>query len=102
MRDTNLGRLTLILAAAICAGCASGDSARGSGRETVIRRDSAGITIVENTVAEPADSARWTVDTGPSVTIGVESGDEAYQFGTIRGVFPLPNGMIVVLNGQGE
>jgi hypothetical protein len=74
----------------------------GGAADEATVRDSAGVTIVENTIPEPGGIARWTVDSVPSVTIGADSGDRNYELGTIRGVLPLSNGMIVVLNGQGE
>jgi hypothetical protein len=72
------------------------------GAAGAVVRDSAGITIVENPVAEPADIARWTVDTTPFRTIGVAMGDSAYEFASIGGVRQLPDGKILVLNGRGE
>ena len=91
--------LPLLLGAAAC------DPDRSAGRSSksaVDVRDSAGVTIVENTVAEPTDVARWVVDSTPSVTIGVGMGEPAYELNRVGGVLRLPNGMIVVLNGAGE
>src|SRR5215213_3771042 len=65
-------------------------------------RDSAGVTIVDNAEVDVASLPHWAVDTMPSLTIGATTGDSAYEFGSIKGVSQLPNGMIVVLNGQGE
>ena len=90
--------LVLILVLAACGGERSG---RGSGNAPVIR-DSAGVTIVDNTGVDPAKVARWAVDTSPSVTIGTADGDSAYELASVGGVQRLANGMIVVLNGQGE
>lgn len=92
---------TLVLAISGLAAC----DASGSDRHAdagFATRDSAGVTIAENTAIDPADVATWSVDTAPSITIGVSMGDSAYEFSRIGGVRQLPNGMIVVLNGQGE
>jgi hypothetical protein len=83
------------------AACDSGDSARGD-TETATVRDSAGVAIVENTVVEPPGIPAWRIDTVPAMTIGKTSGESAYEFGTIGGIRRMPNGMIVVLTGQGE
>jgi hypothetical protein len=83
------------------AACVSGDSTRRD-TEAATVRDSAGVTIVENTVVEPAGIPTWRIDTVPAVTIGKTSGESAYEFGTIGGLRRMPNGMVVVLTGQGE
>jgi hypothetical protein len=67
-----------------------------------VTRDSAGITIVDNSAVDPARMLRWTVDTAPAFVIGTTAGDSAYEFASIGDVHQLPNGMIVVLSGQGE
>src|SRR5690349_14962071 len=81
--------------------CVSGDSTRRD-TEAATVRDSAGVTIVENAVVEPAGIPTWRIDTVPAVTIGKTSGESAYEFGTIGGLRRMPNGMVVVLTGQGE
>ena len=94
-----VGRIVLLPLA--LGGCEAGRGDRE--RETgATVRDSAGITIVENPAADPAEVSRWTIDTTPYRTIGVTMGDSAYEFASIGGVRQLPNGMIVVLNGRGE
>src|SRR5688500_5612796 len=91
------------LAIALGAAACNADSSAGkSAGDAISVRDSAGVTIVENTEAEPAGVARWVVDSTPSVTIGVSMGDSAYELSSVGGVRRLPNGMIVVLNGKGE
>ena len=84
-----------LLAVAACTPTAEGDAPA-----TV--RDSAGITIVENHPVEPHDLPAWLVDTVPAFTIGVLDGEPAYEFGSIKNVTQLTNGMIVVLEGRGE
>lgn len=91
----------LVLAISVLTTC----DTSGSDRDTdsgFATWDSAGFTIAENTDIDPAGVATWSVDTAPSITIGVSMGDSAYELTSIGGVRQLPNGMIVVLNGQGE
>ena len=97
MRMRPASSLFMLLAAAACE---SGRSGQGSGAP--VTRDSAGVTIVDNTKVDPASVPKWSVDTTPSITIGTTAGDSAYEFASIGGVQQLPNGMIVVLNGRGE
>ena len=91
-------RLILCLFAASVACRDTGNA----GETAFARRDSAGITIAENTVAEPVGVPHWVIDTTPAVTIGVTEGDPAYEFTNVSGVRQLPNGMIALLNGIGE
>ncbi len=93
--------LTLLIALTITA-CSGGDANRTSASEQTVIRDSAGVTIVENGTASSADVAAWSVDSTPAVTIGVSTGGPAYEFTTIGALRQLPNGMLLVLNGQGE
>jgi hypothetical protein len=58
--------------------------------------------IVENLVAEPEGIPRWSIDTVPRLSIGVDSGDAAYELARIGSVYRLENGMILVLQGPGE
>ncbi len=105
MRGERRRGLTACLALLLGMGAAACDPSRsgtGSDRDAIAVRDSAGVTIVENTEADPTDVAKWTVDTTPSVTIGVSMGDPAYELNRVGGVQRLPNGMIVLTNGSGE
>src|SRR5688500_8959940 len=98
-------RLLAIAGLAIALGAVACDADSSAGRasgDAFTVRDSAGVTIAENTAVEPAGIARWEVDSTPSVTIGVSMGDSAYELSSVGGVRRLPNGMIVVLNGKGE
>ena len=88
----------LVLPTAMACAAEGGGGTAG----TAVVRDSAGITIVENLVADPAGIPRWSIDTIPRLSIGVDSGDAAYEFARIGGVYRLPNGMILVLHGPGE
>jgi hypothetical protein len=65
-----------------------------------VERDSAGVLIVENPRTDALP--RWTVDSVPSVSVGVAEGDAHQEFGTIGGVALLNGGVIAVLDGRGE
>jgi len=77
-------------------GCA--DSANG-GPAAAGARDSAGITIVENT--EPAWTAgeAWTVSAEPVLAMGGAGDDRDHEFFQIAGLARLTDGTIVVANG---
>jgi hypothetical protein len=93
-------RATLICAVVTAAACAPDSSS--SARPTPTVRDSAGIQIVENPPVTEQDLPFWSVDTVPALTIGQLDGDPAYEFTSIQNVTQLANGMIVVVDGQGE
>jgi hypothetical protein len=93
------GWIVLVLTTATVFGGCDRAEDRSSGFAT---RDSAGVTIAENGEVDPATVARWSVDSVPTRTIGVAMGDSAYEFNNLGSVQRLPNGMILVLNGQGE
>jgi hypothetical protein len=61
-------------------------------------RDSAGITIVENTGAEGALAA-WTVEAAPVVEIGVADGAATDQLYGVTGARRTPDGSLIVANG---
>jgi hypothetical protein len=95
------GRDRTVATALLAAGSLIG--ACGDARDpdaSVIRRDSAGIAIVETPVALWADDAQWTVDPEPVLSIGLTEGDENYLFGEIAGIVRLDDGTIVVADGQ--
>lgn len=63
-------------------------------------RDSSGVAIVENVLAEGGGSdLDWVLDPEPTVRIGAASGPEAEEFYRVRGGLRLTDGSIVVLNG---
>jgi len=71
----------------------------GGGGGTAVTRDSAGITIVEN--SGPAWGARdgWTVASAPLVSIGsAGGGDPAYELDQVRGPVVLGDGRLVIAN----
>jgi hypothetical protein len=90
--------VALILAATACETRGSDDEAN----DAPVIRDSSGVRIVDNSDVDPAGIPHWSIDTTPSVTIGTTAGDPAHEFGSVSGVRQLPNGMIVLLTGQGE
>lgn len=59
-------------------------------------RDSAGITIVENSAPAWAEGEGWRVTTDPLVSIGRVDGPEPYRFSRVRGAVRLRSGEIVV------
>ena len=79
------------------AGCSAPDV--DSGRKAVVR-DSAGVRIVENRDPVWTSDTRWTVDSLPSVTIGVEEGDPQREFFRLTDARLLSDGRIVAANGS--
>lgn len=72
----------------------------GRGVETgVVRRDSAGVEIVENTGDEPGPASSWRVSAEPVVRLGSER-PGAELFASIADVLRLPAGGIAVLESQ--
>jgi len=78
----------VLFAAALLAGCGR-DSVQ---RTAATERDSAGISIVENT----GPYAEWRVAPEPEIRLGVVEGDSAYQFHRIAFAGRLSDGRIVV------
>jgi len=62
-------------------------------------RDSAGVTIVENTAPVWRDGAGWTLTPKPTASIGVLDGAAEYQLFQVSGTVRLSDGTIVVANG---
>jgi hypothetical protein len=84
---------SLLLAA--CAGAGGGDA-------RALVHDSAGITIVENHALPAIDTAAWSIDQLPAVSIGLTEGDPAYLFQYVRKVASLSDGRIVVADASDE
>jgi len=95
MRPIRLTLATVFLAVAAC----GGGGERGVAAPTV--RDSAGISIVENTGTVWAGGKGWTVADTPSVTIGGLEGEAAADMSGITGVVRLSDGRLAVANGGG-
>ena len=81
------------LAALLSLGCAVGGA-----DDHELRRDSAGVVIVESAETAWDTGDAWRVDTAPAVSIGVEEGPQHFQFSRVGGVVRLPDGRIVVGN----
>jgi hypothetical protein len=66
-------------------------------------RDSAGITIVENSGEVGPDGGGWRVEAEPVLSIGTFQGDSVYQLFQVEGARRLRSGGIAVANaGSGE
>lgn len=90
-------RVVLMMAWLLLTG--SGCMSDSGGVEAVVVRDSAGITIVENSSPGWEAGHRWRLSGEPSLTIGAVDGDDpAYQFSMIAGITRLSDGRIAVLD----
>jgi hypothetical protein len=78
---------------AVLVGC--GSAAHDTG---AVVRDSAGITIVENTGPLWDEGEGWRISPEPWVTIGVLEGAEEYQLFQVRSAVRLGDGRIVIAN----
>lgn len=61
-------------------------------------RDSAGVTIVEHVALDSATISRFVLDREPLVRIGVQDGEEAYQFSRIEDAILRADGSVAVLD----
>ncbi|MFV1987435.1 MAG: hypothetical protein ACC682_09135 [Gemmatimonadota bacterium] len=62
-------------------------------------RDSAGITIVENTIDTASARTGWAVDPTPTLTVGGLDAAEGEQFFSIAGARRLEDGRLAVVDG---
>lgn len=58
--------------------------------------DSAGVTMVENRVAEWTDATRWRLDSVPITRVGDDESDVQQQFRFLSGTTRLSNGNVMV------
>jgi hypothetical protein len=79
------------------AGCSTNEGAAAS---KAVVRDSAGVRIIENRDPVWTSDTRWTVDSLPSVTIGVEEGDPQREFFRLTDARLLSDGRIVAANSS--
>lgn len=75
---------------AVLTACSNG----GHLTDTAVRRDSAGITIVENSAPSWGEGSAWRVDTAPMLAIASDAGEGA-EFQSIMSVVRLENGTTV-------
>jgi hypothetical protein len=83
-----------IASLAIATSCSAPEPAVESGGS----RDSAGVTIVDNSIAH-LDKIEVTEVLSPAIRVGIVDGDARYRFFKVRGVASLSDGTITVLNG---
>jgi hypothetical protein len=88
--------LPSMIAAVLVAAAACGDSSTQSGNAAT--RDSAGITIVENTAPSWTDADAWHLSETPTLTLGSAEGDSSQEFYQVAGMARLSDGTIVVAN----
>jgi hypothetical protein len=86
--------LACMLGMMLPAGCASSD---GPGDRVTVR-DSAGITIVENTAPAWAEDTGWQVGDVPSVEVGGLVDDPRYDLLRVGAALRLTDGRLVVAN----
>lgn len=79
-------------------GCSSSDQASSS----ALAWDSAGIRIVENSLATLASAPEWELARTPTIKVGVLEGEEPFQFHQIRGAVLLGNLIWVLDRGSSE
>ena len=83
-------RFTLITVAASLLAC---DRGGASGDATIVR-DSSGVTVIENDLTRAGRVC--TIAPEPTVSIGIEEGDEHYMLARLRGAVRLSDGRIVL------
>jgi len=76
--------------------CTSDDSSTNK----VLRSDSTGVEIVENSGPAPADGGGWAIASEPSLSIGTVEGEDAYQFYGVAGVHKFKDGRIGMINSS--
>ena len=92
--EHRLARALMILAITACGGSSGAE-------DSVTRRDSMGLEIVESTRPRWDEDDVWRVDTTPSLSIGTAlDGNPAMQFTRVSGVTRLSDGRIAVVDDQ--
>ena len=92
--EQRIGGALMILAIMACGGSTDAD-------DSVTRRDSMGLEIVESTRPRWDEDDAWRVDTAPSLSIGTAlDGNPAMQFTRVSGVTRLSDGRIAVVDDQ--
>jgi hypothetical protein len=88
---------TVLLLALASAGC--GDRGAAPGWSVVIDTLPNGAPLVRNLPPDPIQ-ARWVIE--PELLVGTLDGEGPEQFGQVKGVAPLPDGGLVVLDAQAQ
>ncbi len=87
----------LVAIAGMLGGTACSDGGAGS---ALVRRDSAGVEIVENRGARAWTAATaWTVSDTPTVSIGGDESDSTAIFSRVQNAIRMSDGRILVPNG---
>ncbi len=86
------GALALLAAAIAAAAACTGDPAD----DLVVRRDSAGIAIVESSAPRLESAHAWRVDTVPLLDLTRSGDGDAHAFHRVADALRLPDGSIVV------
>lgn len=81
-----------VLLSGVLAGCSSGDTSASA----IVVRDSSGVAIVENDLTRL--DATCTIGATPTVSIGVEDGEDPYVLARLGGAVRLSDGRIVIAN----
>lgn len=89
----------MVTGAAALAVAACGAADRAAGAPEAVVRDSAGITIVENVVADSSAWRWWPVRSVPEVEIGTVDGEGPTSLHRVVGVVRLSDGRVAVANG---
>jgi hypothetical protein len=102
---TRSGRLGRVRGARIPLGflllwTAAGCQGDGGQAEPTSVRDSAGVRIVESHAPQWMDAGAWRISSEPQLRIGLSEGAPEYLFSRVAGATRLPDGTIVVGDGQ--
>jgi hypothetical protein len=84
--------------------CVVGAGCRTDARRApeAVRRDSAGIIILENAAARMRAALTWAIDSVPDLNIGTAEGDEHYQLFRVSGTAQLADGRVLVVNAGSQ
>ncbi len=100
MRRSRRTVFAIFFVAAACDGSANGarvaDSSVDVRAVDPIRRDSAGVQILEVTPTAWPPPEVWTVGPAPTLSVGIRDGDPEYELHGVRGATGLPNGGVVI------
>ncbi len=95
MSHFGISSAAVLLMVSVLSSCATPEA---PAEEALIRRDSAGIAIVEALKPTWEVSQRWRVDSEPVVDVSRSGIGEAHEFFRVRDMRRMPNGAIAVAN----